>query len=99
MTYKVFVDDNFHYMDEDERYLGGTFETYDEALLYCKRIVEAFLEDAYKAAMTSEELFKLYRSFGEDPFIRADPGAFDPPFSAWEYARQRCEEICGDQGS
>jgi hypothetical protein len=49
--------------------------------------------------MTSEELFKLYRSFGEDPFIRADPGAFDPPFSAWEFARQRCEEICGDQDS
>ena len=27
MTYKVFVDDNFHYMDESERYALGEYAT------------------------------------------------------------------------
>jgi hypothetical protein len=43
--------------------------------------------------MSSAELFDQYVSFGEDPFIRG--GA--PNFSAWDYARQRCKALCGDQ--
>lgn len=27
MTYKVFVDDNYHYMDKDKRYTHGEFAT------------------------------------------------------------------------
>ena len=33
--YKVMVDDNFHYMEEDERYQLGTFATAEEALAAC----------------------------------------------------------------
>ena len=37
--YKVMVDDNFHYM-EDDRYELGTFSTIEEAIAACKRIVD-----------------------------------------------------------
>ena len=34
MNYTVFVDDNFHYADEDERYKLGAFDTLDEAIAF-----------------------------------------------------------------
>ena len=39
-SYEVFVDDNFHYMDEEERYSAAVFPTYGEALAHAKRIVD-----------------------------------------------------------
>jgi hypothetical protein len=38
--YRVFVDDNFHYMDPDERYELGSFEDCESAVAACKRIVD-----------------------------------------------------------
>jgi hypothetical protein len=36
--------------------------------------------------------FSLYTTFGEDPFIRPEHDGHR--FSAWEYARLRCELLC-----
>jgi hypothetical protein len=105
--YKVFVDDNFHFMDEDERYLLGTFETMEEAESVARRNVDDFLTSAGTSGMTAGGLYACYTMFGEDPFIvgpdssvsRVDPETGEmesfPRFSAWEYAEQRCQEICG----
>jgi hypothetical protein len=44
--------------------------------------------------MTARALWEQYTGFGDDPFIMpVDPD--DPPaaFSAWEYAKERCEAI------
>src|SRR3954447_5502683 len=96
-TYTVKVDDNFHFMDRDERYEDGTFGSYEDALAACKRIVEASLTEQYQPGMTAEELFSRYRSFGDDPFISPyDP---DRRFSAWEYAQVRAEEICAGRSA
>jgi len=38
--YTVLVNDNFHYMDESERYELGSFETLDEAIAACKKVVD-----------------------------------------------------------
>jgi hypothetical protein len=95
--YTVLVDENAHYRDESERYEHGTFETYDEAVAACQHIVDAFLARQYQPGMTAEELYGLYTSFGDDPFIRSDgaaPGAPSSIFSAWEYARLRCALLC-----
>jgi hypothetical protein len=40
MRYTVLVDDNFHYMDKDERYSLGEFESLDAAIAVCKKIVD-----------------------------------------------------------
>jgi hypothetical protein len=96
MVYRVFVDDNFHYMDEDERELVGEFATYDEALAACQAIVDRFLVAQHRPGMASEELFSGYRTFGEDPFIVGPKLEHSEPFSAWKYAERRCGELCAD---
>jgi hypothetical protein len=96
--YTVLVDENSHYQDEDERYEHGAFATYDEAIFACQRIVDDFLARQYQSGMTAEELYRLYTSFGDDPFIRSDDASSATPasrFSAWEYACLRCVLLCG----
>jgi hypothetical protein len=39
------VDDNFHYMDDEDRYELGIFSTIEEAIAACKRIVDADLTE------------------------------------------------------
>lgn len=92
--YTVVVDDNFHYMDADERYIHGTFATLDEAIAACRRIVDEFLADAIEKSpgAGAEGLYSTYVSFGEDPWIQSTDGGV--PFSAWDYAKLRCADLC-----
>jgi hypothetical protein len=91
-SYTVFVDDNFHYMDEDERYKLGEFATYEDAVVACEQIVDEYVLADLEPGMTARELYRRYISFGEDPWI-SNPGEH-PHFSAWDYARARCKELC-----
>ena len=98
MPYVVMVDDNFHYMDEDERYKHGEFADADVAIEHCRQIVDEFLASAYKEGMSSKDLWDSYVSFGEDPFILS----VDVPgvrFSAWDYAKGRCRLLCAAQNT
>ena len=90
--FEVFVDDNFHYQDESDRYKQGDYDTHEEAVKVCKEIVDGELLHLYEKGASATDLYFSYTSFGEDPFIRPSPGG--QRFSAWEYARQRCEGIC-----
>jgi len=92
LPFEVMVDDNFHYMDEDERWRLGAFSTLEEARQACIALVEECLSDYYQAGMEAEELYSQYTMFGDDPFILGpgEPGKF----SAWNYAKVRAFEIC-----
>jgi hypothetical protein len=91
-TYSVYVDDNYHYMDEEARYKLGDFATLDDAVAACKRMVDKFLKVEVPLDITAAERYEQYTGFGPDPFIVTDdPGAESPPFSAWSYAKERCE--------
>jgi hypothetical protein len=94
MKYRVLVDDNYHYMDESERYEHGEFDTLEEAVVACKRIVDEFLTANYKPGMSAGELEELYKMFGEDPWVAG--GGPEVKFSAWTYASERAREICKD---
>jgi hypothetical protein len=96
MSYRVLVDDNFHYMDESQRYTQGEYPTYEEATAVCQQIVDRSLLDVYVPGMPAEKLYFSYTMFGDDPFIVGDPGSPDdgPDFSAWDYAKARCEQRC-----
>lgn len=89
--YIVYVNDNFHYMDESERYKLGEFDDCQSAMAACKRIVDEFLEKT--ASVSTDELFEQYTTFGEDPWILSKDK--DCKFSAWTYARERCRELSG----
>jgi hypothetical protein len=94
--YKVMVDDNFHYMEEDERWEKGTYETVEEALAVCRAIVEKSVKDQSRPGMSSQQLFELYVAYGDDPFVVVLDGVDDSAkFSAWTYAKELCEVICG----
>jgi hypothetical protein len=90
--YTVAVDDNFHYMDESERFTFATYASLEAAVDACRRIVDEFLEENGKGQQPSgDDLYKSYVAFGPDPFIQTDdPSIKGVPFSAWTYAREQC---------
>lgn len=95
-TYTVQVDDNFHYMDEAERYKLGDFATLEEAIAASKRVVDRFLEDETSMESPAAERYRQYIHFGPDPFITTDdPAGKQPLFSARSYAEERCQEGLG----
>jgi hypothetical protein len=65
MHYLVKVADNFHYMEDEETYIFGTFKTQAEAEEACKRIVERSIPNEPGAG--AESLIEHYRNFGDDP--------------------------------
>jgi hypothetical protein len=92
--YILYVDDNYHHGDESERYKAGEFSSLEDALAAARKIVDSFLKDAYKDGTTADELYRQYTMFGEDPFIAGGPP--ESTFSAWDYAKERCEKLCGE---
>jgi hypothetical protein len=99
MTYKVFIDDNFHYMDESERYELGEFSTLEAAIEASKKIVDEYLRSAYRPGMIANELSASYTLFGEDPFIIDTSGkSIGVLFSARDYASRRSAEMCVTTG-
>jgi len=94
-NYKVMIDDNFHYMEEDERRELGNYVSVEEALAACRGVVDAWLAENYRPGMSPAELIEQYKSFGDDPFIVALPGApAEAKFSAWDYAAERAQDLC-----
>jgi hypothetical protein len=92
-NYTVYVDDNFDLPPDDERYRLGDFATLDEAVAACKRMVDGFLTAEVSHDVTAAERYDRYSHFGPDPFIVTDdPDVEHPPFSAWNFAKQRCQE-------
>ncbi|MEO8027988.1 MAG: hypothetical protein ABI823_16000, partial [Bryobacteraceae bacterium] len=61
-TYVVFVDDNYHYMDETERYRLGEFADCQSAVEACKRIVDECLTQ--NRNRTASEILSEYLMFG-----------------------------------
>ncbi len=94
--YKVMVDDNFHYMDESERYELGIFATAEDAIAACRTLVDGSLAHLHEAGMTATELFDRYKSYGEDPFVAGPPEESRIAFSAWTYAKERAQAICNN---
>ncbi len=94
-SYRVMVDDNFHYMDESERYQLAEFNSCAEAISACMKLVDDYLLSAYIPGMTPDQLLTIYLNFGEDPFIISTDKQCS--FSARDYARTRYEVVCQPQ--
>jgi hypothetical protein len=60
--------------------------------------VDDWLARHHARGMTADELLAHYRSFGEDPFVVGPPTEAKVAFSAWDYARERTRQICGEGG-
>jgi hypothetical protein len=98
MACRVLADDNFRYMDASQRVEHGEYATYGEAFAVCKEIVDRFLRHECVPGMPARTLYFRYIMFGRDPFIVCGEHGTDaqPGFSAWEYAKARCVDLCGE---
>lgn len=88
--YTVRILDNFHFMDKNEEYNSGTYDTYEEAVVKCKEIIDEFLESAKKPNENAEQLYSTFVMYGETPHVHGEKLG---NFSATAYAKQRCLEI------
>ena len=92
-TYSVYVDDNYDLPPDDGRYKLGDFATLEKAIAACKAMVDEYLKGHVPPDGAAAERYKQYTQFGPDPFIVTDdPAVGHPPFSAWDYAKEQCEE-------
>ena len=87
MTYTVSIDDNFHFMQEDERYTSGTFATAEEAKEHCKALIKAELNSYLEQGIAVDKLAFTWGAFGEDPWINPDCG-----FSSRDFVERCCRE-------
>ena len=94
MKYRLVVYDNFHYMDDDEPYEKGEYETYELALADAKSMIESFLEFNWKNGMTPDQLIDVFNDFGEEPTIIPRNNDNGEIFSARKYVNEIAESIC-----
>jgi hypothetical protein len=90
IKYKVCVDD-LDFIDEPERFTPE-YESVEAAIAAAKEMLDAELNAFHEPGMTTDELYDYYHTFGEDPFIA--PVHPTSNFSALDYAKQRCREVC-----
>lgn len=79
-------------MDDEEASELGSFATIDDAIRAARKVVDDYLASVVTPEMTAEQLFKSYKTFGEDPFI-VGAGSESIGFSAWTYAQQRAAAL------
>ncbi len=74
----------------------GNFKTLPIAIAASKRIVDQFLQREYSPGTTAKVLFAVYQNLGEFPYIfRDDDKTINVHgFSHFQYALERCHEIC-----
>lgn len=88
------VYENSHYMDESEAYNHGQYDTYEEALIAAKAIVDDFFEHNWQPGITPESLIGQYSLYGDDPVILPDEHGEHESFSARDYAKISAVKIC-----
>lgn len=89
--YTVYVDDNYHFMDESERVNAGVFDSAEEAIAKCKKIVDEYFTRIKPGEHSYAEIWSGYQTYGEDPFVISGGAKVD--FSAWDYAKERAREL------
>ena len=55
--YVVRVTDNFQYMDDEETYTHGEYQTWEEAVAAARRLVDRSLAEGFKPGMSSDALY------------------------------------------
>ena len=97
-NYKVIINDNAHYMDENERVNHGVFASADMAIAACKEIVDGELNTMRQPGTTAKELYRLYIAFGPDLFVvPLNPKDPEVNFSAWTYAKRQCKNLASSR--
>ena len=92
MSYRVYMDANFHQMDTSARNMTGEYDSYALAQAAARELIDGILESEHRRDMSAEDLLHAYVTRGEEPFIIPDDE--HQPFSGREYAATRCRSLC-----
>ena len=66
-TYKVWIDDNFHFMNENERFFHGEFDTPTQSIVASQKIVDDNIESIKEQETDPDKAYERYVCFGDDP--------------------------------
>ncbi len=92
MSYRLYVDANFHQMDTSARQMVGAFDSHEAAVAAAREHIDGILESEYSAGMSAEDLLHAYTNRCEEPFIIPDDE--QAPFTGREYATIRSQYLC-----
>lgn len=94
MKYHLRVYDNYHYSDESEAYNHGEYDTYEEAEIAAKAIVDEFLVHNWTRGKNPDILIAEFCMYGEDPVICPADNPAGRKFSGRDYVNEIAETIC-----
>lgn len=92
--YNLMVYENYHYGAESEAYNHGWYDTYEEAEIAAKAMVNEFLEHNWSRGMNPDVLIAQYCLYGEDPVIVPADNPANKKFSARDYVNEIAESYC-----
>lgn len=90
-TFSLYVDEKDLDGEALERRLLGEFDSEVKAVEAARAVIDDFLLDLYEPGMEAQELYDAYAEAGPEPLV---PGS---EFKAWDYAIQRCKDICDSE--
>ena len=93
MKFNLRIFDNYG-QDESKGYDHGYYNTYEEAEIAAKAIVNEFLDHNWSRGMNPDIIIGLYCMYGEDPVILPAENSASRKFSARDYAEENAEAIC-----
>ena len=95
--FQVIVEDNYHYMEDDDRRVVGTFDTYEKALAAARKIVTNSVKHCAEDKRDAGEIHACYVMFGEDAWILPTPEGVES-FSGRTFAQSVAEGLADGAG-
>ncbi len=89
--FTVYIDDVFNLYDTDCRRKHGEYQTYEEAVGACKKLIDDFIEDHAKNG--EDELHRCHYFWGKDPWVSPEPPG--KHFSSSQYFQDEATRIFG----
>jgi len=91
-TYTVESYNSYDAPDERRPILRGVFDSYEEALMFSKKMVEDFIRQQIETGKNAEDAAQAFRYGAEVPMILGK-GENDEHFQPYEYADKIAIEI------
>ena len=94
MKFYLRIFDNNHHWDETSSYDHGSYDTYEDAVIDVKKIIEEFFVGECYSGRTSGDLMASFAMYGEEAVVLPDEHKDGKRFSPSDYAEEYVNEIC-----
>jgi len=94
MKFHLKIFDNNHHWDEASSFDHGNYETYEDAIIAAKKIIEEFFVGECYSGRTVGDLMASFAMYGEEPVVLPDEPPNGKNFSPRNYAEEYVNQIC-----